>query len=352
VPLRYDGSVARVRAAPEARMVAQTSLIADLAEARARGVAYLLPHQRADGAVGAPEQDGLAPYYKALWAFAATGETEAGNRLASWLAANVLQEDGDFGGPLRGDGHNYSYAYPNAWLICGAQKLGRFGIAARAMEFLLLLQHAEDGGFRVQRDREDAAQDLLNSSQAGNACLFTGHLPEARNVGRFLRTVWQAQPSPDRELFFAYKPGVGLRTEFPEDRQRLFSIRTDRPRQMYFNMGIAAAFLARLSQATGDPEWCELGKRYLDIGFNVLDEMYETAQVGKVGWGAALIYGTSGDKRYLDLATRVGRALLEQQTREGAWDNTGGYTTDAVRIEVTCEFVVLLDEMIGGLASA
>jgi hypothetical protein len=333
-------------------MVAQASLITDLSEARRRGVDYVLAHQRADGAVGDPEHDGLTPYYKAPWAFAAAGETEAGNRLATWLERNVLQDDGDFAGPLRGDGHNYSYAYPNAWLVCGAQKLGRFDITARAMDFLLLLQHAEDGGFRVQRDREDAAQDLLNSSQAGNACLFTGHLREARSVGRFLRTVWDAQPHPERELFFAYKPGAGLRVEFPDDRQRLFSIRVDRRRQMYFNIGIAAAFLTRLSQATGDHEWVDLGKRYLDIGFNVLDEMYETAQVGKVGWGAALVYGASGEKRYLDLATRVGRALLEQQTAEGAWDNTGGYTSDAVRIEVTCEFVVLLDEMIGGLASA
>ena len=79
--------------------------------------------------------------------------------------------------------------------------------------------------------------------------------------------------------------------------------------------------------------------------------MYETAQVGKVGWGAALIYGVTGEGRYLELAERVGRALLAQQTAEGAWDNTGGYSTDAVRTEVTCEFIVLLDEMIGGLAA-
>jgi len=153
-------------------------------------------------------------------------------------------------------------------------------------------------------------------------------------------------------LFFSYKPGKGLRTEFPEDRQRLFSIRDDKRRQMYFNMGIAAAFLSRLAMATGDPDWIELGKRYLSIGFNVLDEMYETAQVGKVGWGSALIYGVSGDEKYLRLAERVGEAMIAQQTDTGGWDNTGGYVNDAIRIEVTCEFIVLLDEMIGGIAAA
>ncbi len=333
-------------------MVVEASVISRLREGRDRGIDYVLRQQRDDGAMGQPETEGIGPYYKALWAFAAGGRPVEGNRLATWIARNVLSEEGDFAGALRGDAHNYSYSYANAWIICGAQKLGRFDIARRGMEFLLLLQHAEDGGFRMQRDNEEAPQDLLCSSQGGNACLFTGHLAQAKNVGRFLRTVWGAQPHPERELFLLYKPGQGLRTEFPEERQRLHSIRIDRRRQMYFNIGIASAFLARLTMATGDREWAELGKRYLEIGFNVLDEMYETAQAGKVGWGAALTYGVTGERRYLELTERVGGALLDQQTPEGAWDNTGGYTTDAVRTEVTCEFIVLLDEMLAGIAGA
>src|SRR2546423_3884024 len=333
-------------------MVAKTDITQRLADSRDRGIRYVLEQQRADGAIGNPEADGLGPYYKALWALASAGHADAGGRLATWIAKNVLAEDGDFAGALRGDGHNYSYPYPNAWIICGAHKLGRFDISRRGMEFLALLHHEEEGGFRTRRDDEESAKDVLCSSKAGNACLFTGDLKRAKNVARFLRTVWDAQPDPEHELFFSYKPGKGLRTDFPEDRQRLFSIRVDKRRQMYFNMGIAAAFLSRLAMATGDRDWIELGKRYLSIGFNVLDEMYETAQVGKVGWGSALIYGASGDEKYLRLAERVGEAMIAQQTETGGWDNTGGYVNDAIRIEVTCEFLVLLDEMIGGIAAA
>ncbi len=332
-------------------MAVAPSLINDLMRARERGVEYVIQHQRADGAVGEPERDGAGPYYKALWAFAAAGRGEQGNRLATWLTQNVLTEEGDFAGELRGHGLDSAYSYANAWLTVGAHKLGRFDISRRAMEFLLLLQHAEDGGFRIKRDDESAPQDVLCSSQGGNACLFTGRLAEAKNVGRFLRTVWDAQPNPETELFFVYKPGQGLRTEYAEERQRLHSIRVDTPRQAYFNAGIAAAFLARLTMATGDRSWAELGRKYLEITFNVLDDMYETAQVGKVGWGAALLYGVTGEPKMLQLAERVSGALLQQQTDTGGWDNTGGYVNDAVRIEVTCEFVVLLDEMIAGIAA-
>ena len=332
-------------------MVVEHSIVSKLRAARDRGIEYLLTQQREDGAIGAPETEGIGPYYKALWALAAGGRSEEGNRLATWIARNVQTEEGDFAGALRGNDHNYSYPYANAWIICGAQKLGRYDITRRGMEFLQLLQHAEDGGFRMQRDNEEAPQDLLCTSQAGNACLITGHLAEAKNAARFLRTVWHAQPFPERELFFLYKPGQGLRTEFPEERQRIHSIRIDRKRQMYFNIGIAAAFLSRLTMATGDGEWADLAGKYLDIGFNVLDEMYETAQVGKVGWGAALTYAVTGERKYLNLAERVGDALIAQQGEAGFWDNTGGFSTQAVRTEVTCEFIVLLDEMIGGLAA-
>jgi hypothetical protein len=331
-------------------MVAGSSIAGRLRESRERGADYLVSQQRVDGAIGEPEAAGLGPYYKALWAFAAAGRPAEGNRLASWIASRVLTDEGDYAGPLRGKGFDFSYAYPNAWITIGAQKLGRYDITHRAMDFLLTLQH-ETGGFRVQRDNAESVQDLLNSAQAGNACLITGHVAAAKGVGRFLRTVWEAQPHPHKELFFVYKPGQGLRTDFPEERQRMHSIRVDTRRQQYFNMGIAAAFLARLTMATGDPEWATLGKHYLSIGFQVLDEMYETAQVGKVGWGAALIYSVTGDHKYLELAERVGEALIEQQTESGGWDNTGGYVDDAVRAEVTGEFIVLLDEMIAGIAA-
>jgi len=133
-------------------MVAKTDISQRLTESRDRGIRFLLEQQRPDGAIGNPEADGLGPYYKALWALAAAGQQEAGGRLATWIAKNVLTEDGDFAGALRGEGHNYSYPYPNAWIICGAQKLGRFDISRRGMDFLMLLHHEEDGGFRTRRD--------------------------------------------------------------------------------------------------------------------------------------------------------------------------------------------------------
>ena len=332
-------------------MVTRSQIINQLQTARDRGAVHLLAQQHGDGSFGEPAHDGLGPYYKSLWALTAAGEPEAANRLATWIARKVQTDEGDFAGPFRGALMDRAYPYPNAWIVAGAHKLGRFDISRRGAEFLLRMQHQEDGGFRTQRDNEAAPQDIQCSAQSGNALLLAGHLGVAKNIGRFLRTLWEAQPDPEHALYIIYKPGAGIKTDFPDERQRLGSIQLGKSRQAYFNMGIAAAFLARLSMATCDPEWVDLGKRYLELAFKFGDDMYETAQVGKVGWGAALVYACTGEQRYLELAERVGEALVAQQTDTGGWDNTGGYVNDAIRTEVTAEFIVLLDEMIGGLAA-
>jgi len=333
-------------------MVTRSAIISRLRDARDRGTRHLLEQQHADGSFGDPPADGLGPYYKSLWALAAAGEPEAANRLATWIAANVQTAEGDFAGPFRGTLMDRAYPYPNAWIVAGAQKLGRFDIARPGAEFILTLQHAEEGGFRTARNNESAPHDIQCSTQSGNALLMTGHIAQCKDIGRFMRTLWQAQPDPENALHIIYKPGEGIKTGFPEDRQRLYTVQLGRPRQAYFNMGIAAAFLAKLTMATADREWVELGKRYLDLAFKFGDDMYETAQVGKVGWGAALVFACTREQRYLDLAERVGEALIAQQTGGGAWDNTGGWVNQAIRTEVTAEFIVLLDEMIAAIASA
>ena len=252
----------------------------------------------------------------------------------------------------RGPNVARAYADPNAWIICGAQKLGQFDVAHKGAEFLMKLQHPETGGFQTQLEKPDSAQDVMSACQAGNAAIYTGHLDVARGVARFLGTVWEDQPDPEHALYYVYRPGRGLITDAPEERERNSVVRADGEKQRYFQIGIAAAFLTKLSLATSEPQHLDLAGKYLELAFHCTDGMYETAQVGKVGWGAALLFGATGDERVRELALRVGDALLKQQNDDGSWFNTGGYSIDAVTDEVTAEFVSLLDEMVQGLSSA
>ncbi len=331
----------------------QTSIdLAPYIQARDRAAEYLAARQRPDGLIGEPEW-GMGSYYKAVWALAAAGRAWNASRLLSWIRANNFDpQTGDFRGTYpRGQALEGIYPYPNAWLAIGAQKLGAFHFSRRAADFLVTLQDPNSGGFRARIDvePEKAPQDVLSSSQAGLACLFTGRLGNARACGGFLRRVMEAQPEPDKRLYFVWQREA-LRTEFKPEAASYFVLQADAPLQWYFMMGIAAAFLCRLAMASGEGSHLELAGRYLELAFHCTDAMYDTAQVGKVGWGAALVYQLGGEPRYRDLAVRVAGALLAQQQPEGCWHNTGGFTHQAVTDEVTAEFVVLLDEIVQGLA--
>ena len=293
-------------------------------------------------------------YYKAVWALACAGRTENAARLLAWVRRHAFDPaTGDYRGEYpRGQGLDAVYPYPNAWLTIGAQKLGAFDISRRAADFLVTIQDTNSGGFRARLDvpPEDAPQDVMSTSQAGMACLFTGRLGNARFAAHFLQSVMEAQPEPEKALYFVWRGGA-LRTDFKPEHARFFVLRADEPLQWYFQMGIAAAFLSRMSMASGERTHLETAKRYLELAFGCIEAMYETAQVGKVGWGAALVYQAAGEERYRQLAARVADAILAQQNEDGSWNDTGGFTHQSVTDNVTGEFVALLDEMVQGLSS-
>jgi hypothetical protein len=172
--------------------------------------------------------------------------------------------------------------------------------------------------------------------------------------------VLDAQPEPERLLCHVYLPERGFVTQFAPEEAARFAVYADRPLQAYYMFGIGAAFNVRyaLSLRHDRPDVAgqyaddatDLAARFLLPAHNACDAMYETAQVGKVAWGAALLAAATGDPRQRALAVRAADALLDQQNPHRSWDNTGGYTTEGVRDEVTAEFVALLDEVAGALA--
>jgi hypothetical protein len=123
-----------------------------------------------------------------------------------------------------------------------------------------------------------------------------------------------------------------------------------RPLQAYYMYGIGAAFMTGYAQARGDRAALDDAAAFLLPALHATEAMYETAQVGKVAWGAALLAGATGDATHRDLAVRAAGALLAQQNPDGSWDNTGGYTTEGSRDEVTAEFAAIMDWVEQGLA--
>ena len=118
-------------------------------ESRDRGGDYLLAQQGADGAFPASAPN-IDDYYKAITAFQVCGRNDAARRLCAWIRRHGMSPAGDFG-PRSAAAEGDAFAYFNAWVVCGAHRLGQFDLSQRGMAFLMHQWDATSGGFYSSR---------------------------------------------------------------------------------------------------------------------------------------------------------------------------------------------------------
>jgi len=340
-------------------------------QAMDRGIDWLLQRINSDGSVN-PVNEGIGCYCKLPYALASRGELGAACDVLSWVRKNNFTPKGDFDGPIKRDPVLTGlWSYPNAWLVCGAHKAGQFDLSHRGVDFLLTMQDPKSGGFYAMRrdmDKEDivwkpggrysvhaavqdnATQQLMCTAMAGLACLYTGRLRQARAAGDFLLRLWDLQPDPVHKVYYMYKNDVGLLTRFKDEHAQAYVIDSSREKQYYFQLGIAAAFLSSLFLATGNQDYLTGGSRYLDFVFGCEKDKFSTPQSGKLGWGAAYLARITGKNEYRQVAETIRDYLIDLQSEEGCWLPPETGPVGVATIDVTSEFVSLLNEIQVGLS--
>lgn len=319
--------------------------------AREKGLQWLLSQVNPDGSVG-PVEEGIS-YYRVPWALAVCGRTREAAALLEWIRRNMFTAEGDFAGrfPRRKPYH----VYPNANLVYGAHILRQFDISYRGIGFVIdRLQDPQNGGFFKDpvHTGPHGEEEVYTTSQAGLACLITGHLGAAEKVGAFLEMVWKAQPDPQNKLYHVFSPSQGLVTDLEgKDAVGAYVVEKQAERQWYFVPGIAAAVLARLYMATGKETYLNLAQHYQGFAMECTDKQFEVPQVGKTGWGAALLYQVTKESQYRDWTIRVGDYFVRSQKADGHWENIKPFDEPRYNLEATSEFVVHLDTIIGALST-
>lgn len=318
--------------------------------ARDRGAAWLLSQINTDGSIGPTDQEFL--YYRLPWTFTITGHTDAALRLCDWVRTHQFAEDGDFTGvtPRQVEAN----AYQNATFIYGAQMLRQYDLSYRGWAHLRTRQDARSGGFTHLANATGIAADenIPTVAQVGKAALIMGDLEAARAAGRWFQTLWDLQPEmPDRLFYVINAETQQLVTKFPPERAFHYVIENQQPRQRFTCGGIAAAFLVRLFQATGNHAHLALARAYMDHSMSSTERQFEVSQVCKAGWGAALVYQVTREPQYRDFARRVGDFFVADQQADGHWQDSGPYGhAPHINIMVTAEFVMILDTMVACLS--
>ncbi|MFQ5810134.1 MAG: hypothetical protein ACE5JM_10995, partial [Armatimonadota bacterium] len=191
--------------------------------------------------------------------------------------------------------------------------------------------------------------DLMSTPIAGLACLWVGAVERAQRAGDLLVQMLDEQPMPDERLYFI-RDASGLVVDFPPDEATRHVVDTTEEKQWYFITGACAALLVRLCRATSVARYLAAAQQYIEFCTRCGPDRYSTPQSGKAGWGAALLFGLTGDERYEKVARAVGDYLVGSQQEDGTWRNPAVSEEAYVIMDATAEFVVELCEIIEGLA--
>ncbi len=325
-----------------------------------RGVAWIASKIGHDGEPGATH----GHYYRVPWTLAIAGQRPLGAASLSWIEREALTEDGDLrAGPPRSGFEMRWSSYPLANLATGAWHLERYDTAKRIVQRLHAFQHPETGGaFTGHPDhRVDQRQDLFPTAQLGMTGLTTGSMDLAHGAYRWMRDLYASQPELPTKLYTAMDRG-GLMVETSDDEDLEWQVVTNfhKPRQAFYNPGIAAAFLGRYYMATGAYEALRLARDYLELtasGSDIQFDFTQSVQVCKFAWGSSVLLEATGESRYLDYALNMAEWFCEAQRSDGSWDNSPflmekATDPDSVRTEITAEFVqhlVTTTTAIGGM---
>lgn len=325
--------------------------IARYREVRDLGAAWLLDQMNPDGSLGNPEEG--FHFYRAPWTFTQVGATHAATAICGWIRREMLTKEGEIGGPFRkfDDG----YAYRNATLIVGTHRARQYDLSLGLIERLAEWQDPISGGSSNDRLPDGSQSDDMDIPYAcgpGFAFLDTGQLDRARKVYGFLEKIYEAQTELPTRFFYAWSRAEQKPiTEFTEEERagRLVDNQAAM-RQRWTIGGISAGFLCRLYMADPNPDYIELARKYQDFSMASTERQFDYPQVCKSSWGSSLLYQVTGEARYEEWTYRMGDWYADTQQADGHW-GWDSYKTLGSKIELTLEFVMHVDTIIGGLAS-
>ncbi len=302
---------------------------ASFRQAARRGGEWLA-EQVHDRGMGSPPQ-GPQVYYKSLYALSIVGRQDEALSLLSWTAGNALSKHGivRIGNPEGMGVYRYS------WLLQGAWRTGRIGLALRWRDFIRRCQ-APCGGFFLQ-PREESVVEAAWSGWGGMGTLCSGDVEIARRAGDALCGLFGSQSEPER-LYTTMTPDgepiLGSGGSFVDATQ---------PGQTYWRAGIPFLFLMRLYEATEEDRYLQTAWGIFRFLQRASDDAFSHLTAGKSMLAAALLWSVTGDQKARDAAVRQGEYFLSIQSQEGYW--TSPARDDVVhRIDHTAEFVIFMAE--------
>lgn len=308
-----------------------------------KGVKWLSGIQNEDGSMN-PVSNGALSYYKVPITFLIAGKHREASRLLDWAKGELFTDEGDFQAERKA-WHAHHYIYSSTWYVWAAQRLSRFDISYKGMEYLLRFRNPRTGGYcseGVYEEGKRNEQDILNTSFTSFVGLHLNRYKEAESAANWLKNLIAQQPHSEKELWLHMDGQGKLITKVPEGEEPgYYVVVAKKPAQHYYYIGGAMAFLVKLYSLSRNEEHLKMADYLFNFACSCHRDVFSTDGTGKVGLGSAYLYQVTGNKKYARVAKRCADFLSNDQQSGGYWMRGGKPTAST-----TGEFVTWLREIL------
>lgn len=278
-----------------------------------------------------PDENGIYPdthdvgcYYKSIYFLRSVGEAAAAARAFNYVIQNFMTEDGDFYNTpeSRTSGSytpNFCQLYPNMWLMRGAVMMDWHKLYRKIISFLIKYRDPKTGGFYATVNPATKVIDS-NATGLGALCCLLGGEPDcAIQSGEMVLRMIKEQPETDK-FYLRWKDGSGYQTDLsdvPDKQKKFYRIDAKEPGQAYWCWAWPMNGLVGLYEYTGQERFLKGAIEIYDFLASCHENAFAFTTAGKGGWGSALLYRITGDKRYLKTALSQMNWIMNAQHKDG-----------------------------------
>ena len=225
-------------------------------------------------------------------------------------------------GPLQQNANREQMiTYVPSWLAWGACDAEAFHLSGLWLDYVCSFQDQGSGGFFAgaqQRDKGSGTIDFDSTTMATIALARAGRVVPCVKGGRFLLSLCQRQPAPEEQFFTAWNEPGGLLTE-AEEGAKTTVLRWTEPKQHYYKMGLLVVALAQVYGATGERTYLDAATRLYNNTIVRAADLWTNTLSHKMCWAATTLYTLTREPDCLHHACRFADHLVGLQQQDGAF---------------------------------
>ena len=296
-------------------------------------------------------------YYKSTHFLRAAGESLTAARAINYVVDSFMQPTGDLynNRDNRTSGSytpTYCQLYPNMWILRATAAMEWTDLTQRIMKFLLSMRDEETGGFYAA---VNPATDIIDSNATGYGilcCLLAGEVEAAVKAGELILRMFKEQPDPER-LYLRWRKDSGYVTDLSDipEKHRIYAVIDSKEgSQAYWCWAWPMNGLVKLYGHTGEDRYLKGAIEIYDFLASCHEHAFHFTTAGKCGWGSAMLYRITGDKRYQKTALSQMEFILDHQHGDGYMLGPGAESFEAQPLRTTYDFTADFGSWLVGAA--